>query len=124
MGWQTKKECNNCYKFDICNIKQKGIKYCSDYMGIPRMPQIAQPKLRIIEIDIVALTEQLNGLIKSYMDVYSMYDQLKFINTEEVNATRAEIKEVLDNINQAIKGICCRISKREIIIHGNSEIKE
>lgn len=98
------KNCDLCIKNDVCKIKRKGIKSCDRYATI-----LASPKLE--QIDIVALTEQLNGLIKSYLDVYNWGDRPKFINTEQANETRAELKEVLDNISQAIKGICCCISK-------------
>lgn len=75
--------------------------------------KIVTSNIKFVEIDIVALTEQLNGLLKSYDSLYGLYMKIIYTSNKEI---AAEEKEVLDDLRQAIKAICFTLSHREVIV--------
>lgn len=77
---------------------------------IPTIPQIIPIKK---EVDIVALTEQLNGLIDRYSNVYGIYQKIQYMTNEE---TTKRLKKTLESIDNAINALCFRITEREFIL--------
>ena len=71
------------------------------------------PKIKVKEKDIVGLTEQLNGLLKSYDSIYGYYADILLPPNDE---RKAELKEVLDDIKRAIKAVCFEISHNTILV--------
>ena len=83
----------------------------------PKKPtQTKPPTIKPVD-NIPALTEQLNGLIDRYNDIYGLYSKLQYMPKNE---SAERLKRVLDNIEKAIEAICLRLTQTQVIVNTES----
>lgn len=75
------------------------------------MPPVTPPIKK--ELDIVALVEQLNGLLDRYNTLYSTFLKCEYAQVKEYVKT---LKDVLKDIANAIKALCLRITEMQFIL--------
>ncbi len=80
---------------------------------IETKPPIIKPLVK--ELDIAAVTEQLNGLLDRYNALYGVYSKFEYARI--VNERAERIKGVLSNLEKAIEALCLRLSTYELIVN-------
>lgn len=80
---------------------------------VSTIPAAKMPSIEEKELDIVAIAEQLNGLIDRYNALHAVLNKLVFTKADK---ERERLNAVLGSIEKAIQALCLRLTQREYII--------